>query len=99
MVTTPAATSSGSPVSSPAPVLPAPPAGLAAALRPAGVSEVDPATRRRAEYSSDASNYRVVPAVVAFPRSADEIIAALAVCRDLGVPLVTRGAGTSIPGD
>ena len=50
---------------------------LAAALRAAGLAEVETATRRRAEYSSDASNYRVVPEVVAFPRSADEIVAAL----------------------
>ena len=49
------------------------PGELAAALRKAGLAEIDTAVRRRAEYSSDASNYRVVPAVVAFPRSADEI--------------------------
>ena len=74
-------------------------ADLTAALRRAGLSEVDTAVRRRAEYSSDASNYRVVPSVVVFPRHADEIEAALAVCRELGVPLVTRGAGTSIAGN
>ena len=75
------------------------PGELAARLRKAGLSEIDTATRRRAEYSSDASNYRVVPLVVAFPRSADEIVAALTVCRELGVPLVGRGAGTSIAGN
>src|SRR6516165_1900377 len=75
------------------------PAELAAALRRAGVREIDTATRRRAEYSSDASNYRVVPAVVAFPRHTDEIAAALEVCRRLGVPLVHRGGGTSIAGN
>ncbi len=75
------------------------PGELAARLRTAGLSEIDTATRRRAEYSSDASNYRVVPLVVAFPRSADEIVAALTVCRELGVPLVGRGAGTSIAGN
>src|ERR1700721_581158 len=64
---------------------------LAAALRAAGLAEVETATRRRAEYSSDASNYRVVPQVVAFPRGADEIMAALAVCRALNAPLVRRG--------
>jgi FAD/FMN-containing dehydrogenase/Fe-S oxidoreductase len=73
--------------------------GLAAGLRAAGLAEVETATRRRAEYSSDASNYRVVPEVVAFPRSADEIIAALAVCRELNAPIVTRGGGTSIAGN
>ncbi|MGH3249511.1 MAG: FAD-binding oxidoreductase, partial [Trebonia sp.] len=72
---------------------------LEAALRKAGLSEIDAATRRRAEYSSDASNYRVVPLVVAFPRSAGELAAALDVCRALGVPLVGRGAGTSIAGN
>ncbi len=75
------------------------PAELAAALRGAGLTEIDTATRRRAEYSSDASNYRIVPAVVVFPRHADEIVAALEVCRRLGVPIVPRGGGTSIAGN
>ena len=75
------------------------PGELAARLRKAGLAEIDTATRRRAEYSSDASNYRVVPLVVAFPRSADEMIASLTVSRELGVPLVGRGAGTSIAGN
>ncbi len=76
-----------------------PPPVLAEALRRAGLAEVDTVTRRRAEYSSDASNYRVVPAVVAFPRHTDEIVAALATCRSLGVPLAPRGGGTSIAGN
>jgi FAD/FMN-containing dehydrogenase/Fe-S oxidoreductase len=75
------------------------PGEVAAALRTAGLTEIDTGVRRRAEYSSDASNYRIVPQLVAFPRSTDEIIAALAVCRDLGVPVVARGAGTSIAGN
>jgi FAD/FMN-containing dehydrogenase/Fe-S oxidoreductase len=75
------------------------PGELADALRRAGLAEIDTATRRRAEYSSDASNYRVVPAVVAFPRHVDEIIAALSVCRERGVPIVGRGGGTSIAGN
>jgi FAD/FMN-containing dehydrogenase/Fe-S oxidoreductase len=74
-------------------------AEVAAALGKAGVSETDTSVRRRAEYTSDASNYRVVPSVVAYPRHADEIIAALAVARELGVPIVPRGAGTSIAGN
>ena len=80
------------------PVTPGP-AELADELRRAGVPEVDTVTRRRAEYSSDASNYRVVPRVVVFPRHADEIEAALSVCARLGVPLVPRGGGTSIAGN
>ena len=72
---------------------------LAAALRGAGLTGVDDSVRRRAEYSSDASNYRVVPTVVAFPRHVDEAAAALAVARQLGVPVTCRGAGTSIAGN
>ncbi|MBV9592914.1 MAG: FAD-binding protein [Actinobacteria bacterium] len=74
-------------------------AELVAALRRAGVSDLDAGTRRRAEYSSDASNYRLVPSAVAFPRHADEVAAALAVCRELAVPLTSRGGGTSIAGN
>jgi FAD/FMN-containing dehydrogenase/Fe-S oxidoreductase len=40
-----------------------------------------------------------VPAVVAFPRDAGEIVAALTTCRELGVPLTPRGGGTSIAGN
>src|SRR6267154_2820865 len=72
---------------------------VAVALRRAGLREVDASTRRRAEYSTDASLYRVVPAAVVFPRSADEVEATLAVCRSLGVPLTARGGGTSIAGN
>lgn len=72
---------------------------LAGLLREAGLTEVDAGTRRRAEYASDASNYRVVPAAVAFPRHADEVLAALAVCRTHRVPLTVRGAGTSVAGN
>jgi FAD/FMN-containing dehydrogenase/Fe-S oxidoreductase len=79
--------------------LAASPEALAAALRKAGLTDIDTAIRRRAEYSSDASNYRVVPGVVAFPRHVDEIVAALEVCRGLGVPVAGRGAGTSIAGN
>ncbi len=63
------------------------------------MAEVDTSVRRRAEYSSDASNYRVVPAAVVFPRDAAEAEAVLDVCRRTGVPLTPRGAGTSIAGN
>jgi FAD/FMN-containing dehydrogenase/Fe-S oxidoreductase len=72
---------------------------LAAALRRAGLAEVDDSTRRRAEYSTDASNYRVVPTVVAFPRHTDEVVAAVGVAREVGTPLTIRGAGTSTAGN
>jgi len=72
---------------------------LAAELRRAGVAEVDASTRRRAEYSTDASNYRVVPQAVVFPREVDEVAAAIRVARDLQVPVTARGAGTSCAGN
>ncbi|WP_254878997.1 FAD-binding and (Fe-S)-binding domain-containing protein [Streptomyces sp. NA04227] len=46
----------------------------------------------------DASNYRRVPQVVVAPRDADDVAAVLGVCRAEGVPVVARGAGTSIAG-
>src|SRR5476649_2289795 len=71
---------------------------IAHALRSAGVV-VDESNLSRALYSTDASLYRVVPQVVTLPRDADEVIATLSVCRELGVPLTTRGGGTSIAGN
>ena len=61
--------------------------------------EVDVSARRRAEYSTDASNYRVVPQIVAFPRETDDVVAALEVARAAGVPVTVRGAGTSVAGN
>ncbi|KAA8967045.1 FAD-binding and (Fe-S)-binding domain-containing protein [Mycobacterium sp.] len=69
-----------------------------AALRRLGIN-ADASARRRAEYSSDASLYRVIPAAVVFPRHVDEIVAIGEVGRSLGVPLTARGAGTSIAGN
>jgi FAD/FMN-containing dehydrogenase len=73
--------------------------GLLDALRRAGVDDVDDSGLARALYSSDASLYRVLPRAVVRPRHPDEIVATLAVCRELGVPLTARGAGTSIAGN
>ncbi len=51
---------------------------------------------RRGAYAYDASNYRVAPLAVAFPRDGDEVAALLRACRAAGVPVTARGAGTSI---
>jgi FAD/FMN-containing dehydrogenase/Fe-S oxidoreductase len=74
-------------------------AELAGELRRAGVAEVDSSPRRRAEYSTDASLYRVPPELVVFPHDPDEVVAVVATCRELGVPVTARGAGTSIAGN
>ena len=69
------------------------------ALRDVVAGGVDDSTRRRAEYSTDASNYRVVPQVVVFPRDTDDVLAALAVARETGTPITSRGGGTSVAGN
>ena len=83
----------------------APPAGDAAgaeALRADLAAAVDGEVRfdaaHRAMYSADASNYRRVPIGVVAPRDAADAAAAIAVCREHGVPVLPRGAGTSIAG-
>lgn len=70
-----------------------------AELREAVTGEVDFSTRRRAEYSTDASNYRVVPTAVVFPRSGDDVVAVRRICAIHRVPLIGRGAGTSVAGN
>ncbi|WP_280501138.1 FAD-binding and (Fe-S)-binding domain-containing protein [Nocardia farcinica] len=74
-------------------------ARLFAALRARLDGEVDHSPRRRAEYSSDASNYRVPPAAVVFPRADEDVAAALAFAREHGLPVTARGAGTSVAGN
>jgi len=49
----------------------------------------------RSRYATDASIYQVMPTGVFLPRSAEDVQLALAICRDLKVPIVARGAGTS----
>ncbi|WP_208900221.1 FAD-binding and (Fe-S)-binding domain-containing protein [Streptomyces incarnatus] len=72
--------------------------GLEAELRGAVRGEVGFGTTSRALVTMDASNYRRVPAGVVAPRDADDVAAALEVCRARGVPVVARGGGTSIAG-
>lgn len=60
--------------------------------------EVDFSAGARALTTMDASNYRRVPYGVVAPRDAEDVAAALAVCREHGVPVVPRGGGTSIAG-
>ena len=79
--------------------MPASAAELIGRLRAELGPQVDASARRRAEYSSDASNYRVVPRAVVFPRTVDDVLAAAAVCRELAAPLTVRGGGTSIAGN
>lgn len=69
------------------------------ALRTAHISDVLDDGTTRAAFSSDASLYRVRPQAVVRPRSVDEVAATLDVCRTLGVPVTSRGGGTSVAGN
>lgn len=71
------------------------PAVLAEQLARRIAGEVRFDTGARAAYSADASNYRQVPIGVVIPRSIEDIAATLDICRELGVPILPRGGGTS----
>ncbi|GGV46576.1 dimethylmenaquinone methyltransferase [Streptomyces griseoflavus] len=53
----------------------------------------------RAAYSTDGSNYRQVPIGVLLPRTVEAAVEAVAVCREHGAPLLSRGGGTSLAGE
>jgi len=50
-------------------------------------------------YECDAlTAYRCPPLAVVLPRTTAEVVAAIRICADMGVPIVPRGAGTSLAG-
>ncbi len=49
-------------------------------------------------YSTDASNYRLIPLGVVVPRDEGDVIAATALARDNQVAILPRGGGTSLAG-
>ncbi|HQS92550.1 FAD-linked oxidase C-terminal domain-containing protein [Polaromonas sp.] len=49
----------------------------------------------RGRYATDASIYQIMPVGVFVPRDAADVKTALDICRDLAVPIVPRGGGTS----
>lgn len=52
----------------------------------------------RAVYSTDSSNYRQIPVGVVIPRHEEDVVKTLAACRRFGIPILPRGAGTSLAG-
>jgi FAD/FMN-containing dehydrogenase/Fe-S oxidoreductase len=73
-------------------------AELEAALRRKVRGEVRFDAASRALYATDASNYRQIPIGLIVPRDEEDVIAAVAVCREFGAPILARGAGTSLAG-
>ena len=68
---------------------------LAQALGPEGV-KADHMTRWL--YSTDASNYQIMPIAVTFPRDGDDVAAIHAIASRHKTPLLPRGGGSSLAG-
>src|SRR5215475_15292213 len=49
----------------------------------------------RGRYSTDASIYQIEPIGVALPRDAEDVVAAIALARQDGFPVIARGGGSS----
>ena len=49
----------------------------------------------RGRYSTDASIYQIMPIGVVVPRTEDDAVCALQIAAEAGVPILSRGAGTS----
>jgi len=71
---------------------------LARDLRARVGGEVRSDAGSRGAYSTDASNFRQVPIGVVVPRTPAAAAEAVAVCRAHGVPVLSRGGGTSLAG-
>jgi FAD/FMN-containing dehydrogenase len=72
--------------------------GLERALRDRVDGEVRFDAGSRGAYSTDASNFRQVPIGVVVPRTPEAAAEAVGVCREHGVPVLSRGGGTSLAG-
>ena len=71
---------------------------LATELRSAIAGDVRTDAYTRHLFSRDASMYSIEPIAVVFPRDAADVTAAVAVCARRRVPMLPRGAGTSLAG-
>jgi FAD/FMN-containing dehydrogenase/Fe-S oxidoreductase len=52
----------------------------------------------RALYSATGANYRQLPIGVVIPRSADDVVETVRLCREYNAPLLSRGGGTGLAG-
>src|SRR5215831_2878251 len=71
---------------------------LAAALKKRIRGEVRFDNASRAIYATDASNYRQVPIGVVIPKSRQDVIETIAICRQFSAPVLSRAGGTSLAG-
>lgn len=61
--------------------------------------ELEESPLARSQYAYDASNYRVRPVAIAYPRNDDDVSAVVATAREVGLPVTARGSGTSMAGN
>jgi FAD/FMN-containing dehydrogenase/Fe-S oxidoreductase len=71
---------------------------LATALKRSIEGEVRFDGGTRALYATDASSYRQVPIGVVIPRSLDDVVVTVGLCRQFDAPILLRGGGTSLAG-
>lgn len=71
---------------------------LAARLKKAIIGEARFDAGARALYSTDSSNYRQIPIGVVVPKTIEDVVQTVAVCREFGAPVLSRGGGTSLAG-
>jgi FAD/FMN-containing dehydrogenase len=67
-------------------------------LRRATEGEVRFSAGDRALYSATGANYRQVPIGVVIPRSVDDVVETVRLCREHRAPLLSRGGGTGLAG-
>ena len=72
--------------------------GLARELRAAIAGEVHFDGASRAMHATDASVYQIIPLGVVTPRSRDDVLQVVRICRRHGVSITARGGGTSQAG-
>ena len=72
--------------------------GLKRALARAVYGEVRFDAGTRAMYANDFSIYRAVPIGVVIPKGPEDVIEAVAICRQYGAPVLPRGCGTAPSG-
>lgn len=67
-------------------------------MRAAVTGDVSFQKHVRGIYATDASNYQIWPVGVLLPRTRDDVRAAMRIAHAHGVPVLARGAGTSLSG-
>ena len=72
--------------------------GLRAGLEKSSTCEVRFDSATRAVYASEASNYRQLPIAVVIPNTLEDLVSAVKFCQEANLPILPRGAGTSMCG-